>query len=342
MNKSLPAEDLEFIKNETAHLWTEMKASSIFITGGTGFFGKWLVESFLHINESLQLGAYLTILSRNPTVFLNDNPYLKKYNNLSFIKGDIVNPIKSDKVFHYIIHAATPADAVINTNNPGMMLDCIILGTKNVLAFAKTQPVKSILYVSSGAIYGKQPGSILQIKETDGFFLDIINPLSAYAEGKRISELLCAIYAKENNVNLKIARCFSFVGPHLPLDKHFAIGNFILNVLHNNDIVVNGDGTPFRSYLYAADLTVWLWTILIAGENNVAYNVGSDEAFTIMQIAKKVAGYKNNVQVKIKHEPSNHYSTNRYIPSLENARLIGLKVSVGIDEAIKKTIRFYE
>src|SRR5205085_5180473 len=134
----------------------------------------------------------------------------------------------------------------------------------------------------------KQPSSVKYVRENEGFHIDINNPNAAYAEGKRMAELYCSIYHAQHHLPIKIARCFAFVGPYLPLNKHFAIGNFIQDGLSQKDIVLKGDGTPCRSYLYAADLTVWLWTILLQGQNNLPYNVGSDEDLNLAALANMI------------------------------------------------------
>src|SRR5260370_33188789 len=95
---------------------------------------------------------------------------------------------------------------------------------------------------------------------------DTMDANSAYGEGKRMAELLCAIYRKSYGIETKIARGFAFVGPYMQLDTHFAIGNFVSDSLAGQCIEVRGDGTPLRSYLYASDLMVWLWTILTRGK----------------------------------------------------------------------------
>ena len=260
--RRIAGDDLQHILGHTTDIWDALRNKSIFITGGTGFFGKWLLESFLYINNKLGLNANLTVLTRSPETFFHQYPFYKDENFVQFIKGDLLTVEFPSGSFQYIIHAATEADAALNQAQPLLMLDIITEGTRRILEFARQQTIESFLFTSSGAVYGRQPSCITHIKEDDSYKVDINNPNSAYAEGKRLAELYCSIYFSHYNVPLKIARCFAFVGPYLPLEKHFAIGNFISNALKKEDIIIKGDGTPYRSYLYAADLAIWLWTIL--------------------------------------------------------------------------------
>ena len=340
--KRISEEDLQHIYNHTTNIWDDIRDKSIFITGATGFFGRWLLESFLYVNNKLSLNAKIVALSRDPDVFLQQYPFYKSETSIRFIKGDVQNFDFPLGDFQFIVHAATDADAKLNSEDPLLMLDTITAGTMRILDFAKMQPLKSFLLTSSGAVYGKQPADVVHIKEHEGFFIDINNPASAYAEGKRIAELYCSIYHKQYNLPVKIARCFAFVGPYLPLDKHFAKGNFILNGLNNEDIIVKGDGSPYRSYLYAADLTIWLWTILLKGKENVPYNVGSDFSLTIKDTAKAVAeSFNNSINYQIIGKPTN-LPVQRYVPDICRANTqLGLKVKINLDDAIKRTCKFY-
>lgn len=340
--RRIPEEDLLHILKHTETIWDAFKNKSIFITGATGFFGKWLLESFIFINNKLSLNASICALSRNPEAFLEEYPFYKDEPAIRFIKGDIKNFVFPEGVFQFVIHAATDTDAKINAENPLLMLDTITEGTKRVLNFAKNQPIEAFLLTSSGAIYGKQPENITHIDEFDSFKIELNNPNSAYAEGKRIAELYCSIYYKQFSIPVKIARCFAFVGPYLPLDKHFAIGNFILNGLNNEDIIIKGDGTPYRSYLYASDLTVWLWIILLNGKSNIPYNVGSDEDYSIEQLAGLVNKVnKSNKKVLTLKSKELGKPVERYVPSVQLAQIeLGLHPIINLEEAILKTLNF--
>lgn len=199
------------------------------------------------------------------------------------------------------------------------------------------------LFTSSGAVYGKQPENITHVSEEYFGGPDISSPGGIYAEGKRMAEVLCSVYREQKKLAVKIARCYAFIGPFLPLDTHFAAGNFINNVIHNEDIIVMGDGTPKRSYLYAADLAVWLWTILLKGKAGYPYNVGSDEDVSIEELAKRIVAQAHQRTLKVNVMAS---KTNgpllQYVPSIQRAKEeLSLSVSIGLDEAIKKTIEFY-
>jgi dTDP-glucose 4,6-dehydratase len=140
-----------------------------------------------------------------------------------------------------------------------------------------------------------------------------------------------------------IARLFCFVGPYQPLDSHFAIGNFIRDGLAGGPIRVKGDGMPGRSYLYAADLAIWLWTLLFRGVEGYRYNVGSEEAVTIAMLARRVGdAFHPAVKVEIEKQAEPGRVAERYVPqSVEEAAQLGLKQWIGLDDAIRRTIRWH-
>ena len=339
--RPLDSADLAHILTHTEGLWEELRGQRIFITGGTGFFGCWLLESFAWANEKLKLDATATVLTRNADAFRKKVPHLAASPSVQIYPGDIRSFEFPKGHFSHIIHAATPASARLNEEDPLEMLDTIVAGTRRALDFAVACGAKKFLLTSSGAVYGRQPPDMTHIPEEYPGAPDPTDPHSAYGEGKRLAELLCALYHRQHGIETKIARCFAFVGPHLPLDAHFAIGNFIRDALRGGPIRVNGDGTPHRSYLYAADLAIWLWTILVRGQACRAYNVGSEDARPIAAMAAAVAGASADVAVRIAQR-SALVTASRYVPKTKRAEdELGLKIWIPLEDAINRTLGYH-
>ena len=338
------AEDLDHILDHTRELWEELRGERIFITGGTGFFGCWLLESFIWANQRLKLNARATVLTRSPQKFRVKAPHLAGASSITFYQGDVRDFSFPEGSFPFMIHAATESSTRLNEEQPLVMLDTIVQGTRRVLDFTTACGTKKLLFTSSGAVYGRQPPELSHIPEDYLGAPDPMDPGSAYGLGKRTAENLCAVYARQYGIETKIARCFAFVGPYLPLDAHFAIGNFIRDALNGGPIIVKGDGTPYRSYLYAADLAIWLWTILFKGETCRPYNVGSEEAVSISDLAKVISlinsFFVSRVVIENRHTSTPH--SQRYVPQVSRAETdLQLSQTITLKMAIKRTIEFH-
>ena len=336
----LPKEDLEHVLTHTRSLWEQLRGGRIFVTGATGFFGVWLLETFAHANSSLNLKASLVGLSRDPKAFYAKIPHLAADPSITLHLGDVRDFQFPAGTFTHVIHAGTTSSAPVPAAE---MLDTIIRGTRRTLDFAVASGAKRFLFVSSGAVYGKQPADMTHIPETYAGAPDPMDPNSAYGEGKRVGELLCSIAHREHGLETTVARCFAFVGPHLPLDAHFAIGNFIRDAMRGAPIRVK-DGTPYRSYLYAADLAIWLWTILFRGEACRPYNVGSDQEITIADLARTVSSVlpdRPSPQLLTPSTPGFNLPPSRYVPCVERASSeLGLQPLVSLETAIRKVAEF--
>lgn len=291
---------------------SNLNSKKILITGGSGFFGKSIL-SFLKKESNL---SKVIILSRNPDS-------IKKYFNLNdfnfeieLIPHDIKSEITIKESVDFIIHAATESSTSLSKDNPLLMRDTIVDGTKNVIEFAVKNNAERLLFVSSGAVYGKNSNISSGFKENDFNKLDFLDPLNSYSLSKQHAEHLCALYARKYNISFVIARCFAFVGPYLPLNAHFAIGNFIKEAINGNDIIIKGDGKTIRSYLYADDLAEWLITILLQGNEGEAYNVGSRNKISIYNLAKTVSeALEGQSKIQITGEESDIIDS--YFPNTE-------------------------
>ena len=344
--KPLASEDLEHILEHTIPLWEQARGRRMFLTGCTGFFGAWLLESLVHCNRRLNLNLTATVLSRDPVAFARRMPHLDGEPSIQWLQGDIRDFAFPDGEFEYVLHgaASTSTDA---ESEPAELLSTLIDGTERVLAFAKAHGGKSFLLASSGAVYGPQPAGMSHIPEDYVGGTGSLDSRNAYAKGKVTSESMCSQSARESDIRFTIARCFAFVGPHLPLDQHFAIGNFIGDALAGRDVAIRGDGTPMRSYLYAADLAVWLWTMLLSERkpesNPEIFNVGSGEAISIGELARLVIEELDpSLSVEIAQTPNAGEPRLQYVPDVKRAEnSLGLRPLIGLREAIRRTAAWH-
>jgi nucleoside-diphosphate-sugar epimerase len=343
---SLPPIDraeLDEILVATEALWAEMRGQRIFLTGGTGFFGCWLIESFLHANRALGLGAHLTVLTRSPETFGRKCPHITGVPALSLLRGDVRTFEFLHGEYPFVIHAATEASARQAAEEPLEMLSTIVDGTRRVLDFAATHGTRKLLLTSSGAVYGPQPRELLHLPEDYAAGPNPLDPASVYGEGKRVAEHLCALHAQTTSIEYKIARAFAFLGPHLPLDSHFAAGNFLADALAGRDIEIASDGTGVRSYLYASDLAIWLWTMLFRAPSLRAYNVGSELDVDIRALGEAVAANVNpSGSVRVAKTPDSSMLPPRYVPSTARAQKeLGLRQMVSLEEALRRTAAWH-
>lgn len=342
-------DDFEGILAHGAHLWPRLRGKSLFITGGTGFFGRWLLEALRVANARHALDLKITVLSRDPLAFERQTPALFADAAFRFIAGDVRDFAFPDGDVSHVIHAATTsAHETFAGEDALRKFDTLVQGTRRVLDFAAERGVEHFLFTSSGVVYQPLPppagAAYAPIPEASLLAPPTTDPASALGQAKRAAEFLCACYAERHGWHLGIARCFSFVGPFLPLDIHYAIGNFIAQALKAERIVVNSDGTALRSYLYAADLVVWLLAILLEGESGRPCNVGSDRAISIGELAQLTRDLlAPDKAVDILGKPAfgvGNPVRNAYIPDISWARSThGLAVWTDLPTAIQATAR---
>jgi dTDP-glucose 4,6-dehydratase len=322
--------------------WQELRGARVFVTGATGFFGCWLLETFVWANDRLDLGASLVALTRDPRGFARRAPHLASHASVTLHEGDVRAFAFPHGAFTHVVHAAVDATPPVTAADRQRVFDVILDGTRRALDLARDRGARRFLFTSSGAVYGRQPAEITHMREDHAGGPDPAHRDAAGAEAKRAAEALCAIYA-DATLQPVIARCFAFVGPYLPLDGKFAAGNFIRDALAGGPIVVAGDGRPLRSYLYAADLAAWLWTMLLRGEPMRPYNVGSEAAITIEELARTVASRCSPPPVvRVNGQMARGGGSDRYVPSTARAREeLGVTMTIGLEEAIARTVEWY-
>ncbi len=325
-------QDIAAVVDALAPVWPRFDGARIFMTGGTGFIGRWMLEAL----AAAPVKTEVLLLSRNPVRFAQTAPHLAE--RFSLIQGDTADFHKHQGNFSYVIHGATDASAALTAKDPRRMFDTILDGTRRTLDFALQSGAGRYLFMSSGAIYGAQSPEMTHIPEDWMGGPDLSDPKSCYAEGKRAAETLCAIYRHQFGLDTVSARIFALLGPMLPLDTHFAAGNFIRDAMEGRRIRVESSGQAVRSYLYAADLAAWLWTMLADAPAGSAYNCGSEEAVSIADLARLTADVLGGPGVDVLGQPDPGWNPGRYVPSTAAIRRdLGLRPTVPLAEAIRRT-----
>ena len=269
-------------------------------------------------------------------------PHLAGNEAVALLQSDVRTFDFPKGTFSHIIHASSETNPINAPLPSNLLFQANVKGTIKVLELSQQCSAKKFLFTSSGAVYGKQPPEITHLSEDYAGAPLTTDSTSAYGQSKRASEFLCVTTATPN-FEVKIARCFAFVGPRLPLDANFAIGNFIRDALRGNPIRIAGDGTPYRSYLYAADLAIWLWTVLFRGQSCRPYNVGSENDLSIGELAKTVAESRApESKIVVDKDPLSGQLAQRYVPSIQRARNeLDLDVKINLSEAIRRTMKYY-
>jgi nucleoside-diphosphate-sugar epimerase len=333
--------DRTHVLAHTEELWRGLRGARVLVTGGTGFVGSWLLEGLRSANERLDAGVEAVVLTRDPEGFGRTRPHLATGRGIRLYAGDVRRFEPPPGRFTHVIHGAASADAALYAREPLAMFDTIVQGSRRVLERAAHDRA-TVLLVSSGAVYGRQPPDLEHAGEDYRGAPDPLDPDQVYAEAKRAAELLGAVHARESGLEVKIARLFAFVGPYLPLDRHFAVGNFIRDRLAGGPIAITGDGAPLRSYLYGADLAIWLWTILARGVAGRPYNVGSDRPLSIEAVARIVAeALSPAVEVTRAGTPDPGVPPARYVPGTSRARSeLGLQEWIGFEDGVRRTLQW--
>ncbi len=322
-------------------IWQRLRGTRWFVTGGTGWFGRNLLETVVRANTLIGTGIAVTILSRNPARFAAEVPHLASAPGIELQSGDITDFPFPAGDFSHVLHAAATSARETSTGEPPLAkFDMLVDGTRRVLEFVRRCGATHLLFTSSGVATAPPVGGIY--REDEIAAPSSLDPATALGQGKRAAEFLCASHGAAYGINTTIARCFSFVGPFMPLDLHYAIGNFIREALNGEPIIVKGDGSPLRSYLYTGDLVIWLLTLLARKGSPRIYNVGSDRGISIGDLAERVCDALApglNVRILGKTTLSvGNPTRDHYVPDITRAREeLQLDVWTPLEQAIRDT-----
>jgi nucleoside-diphosphate-sugar epimerase len=333
---SILQEDLEYLAEQ--FIFSDFYNSSVLVTGATGLIGSQLVKYFLCLNRVKDAGI-------NIYAFIRDDVKAKKifndvYNKINFVIGDIKSIPFIDGPVDYIIHGASETASRTFIENPVETIDTAYTGTRTMLEFAHAKKVKSFVYLSSMEVFGITDSR--EVKESDYGYIDILNPRSSYSESKRLCECLCACYAKEYNVPVKIARLVQVLGAGVDYNDSRITAQFARSVIENKDIVLKTDGKTRRPCIYTRDAIAGICTVLLKGNAGEAYSVANaDTTATIFETAEMIADKiaNNSIKVTLDIDDTAKYAPNLNLNlNLNRVRALGWKAEIGLEEAYRRMI----
>lgn len=336
----LPSSDLDEAVDTVGRHWDGIDGMNLFFTGGTGFVGTWMCAVLAHAVDQGRLKAKVRLLSRDPARFASRARELGNHPAIRCVEGDVTKSGWNCDGATHLVAGATEASASLLKERPRAMLETIVDGTSRSLDRAEAAGVSRALFISSGAANGPQPPDLALTKESDHFGLDPFSPRNAYAEGKRFAELLFTLH-KQASFSFTSARLWAFVGPLLPLDAHFAVGNFLADVLANRVVRILGDGTTIRSYQYASEMAAWNWILLASGRHANAYNVGSSEPVSTRRLADLCTRLGAGPGFEVLGTPDPARPIDAYVPSTVKFRSeFGRENQVPLETALARTLRW--
>jgi dTDP-glucose 4,6-dehydratase len=329
----------------TRDLWEEVRGQRLFVTGGTGFFGCWLLELLTFAADELGFDCEVVVLTRDPAAFAQGRAgHLATHRCVRLLQGDVRDFDFPAGEFSLVAHFGSTGPRAWLERKPEEFFNFVVTGTQRVLRFAEQAGSRRLLLASTGAVYGANPtGEIRGMEETWCGAPDPTNPAAANPEGKRVAEFLasCLVH-RHPELAVGLVRGFAFVGPYLPKEAGFAVDDFLRAAQAAREITVQGDGTAIRSYLYGLDLAVWLWTIWLRTPPGAArpWNVGAEEPVSIRQLAEAVAQLAPQPRlVTIAGQPDLTQRRHVYLPDTSRARQeLGLVQQVALHEALRRTL----
>ena len=333
--KSLPQADLDIVAKYFQENNINLEKSSFLISGVTGFVGSWLLDSLMHINKEFGLKIEITGITRNASK-IDSWIDLASEKNVHIIESDIRTQTKIAGSFTHIVHAATPTTTATRAGDLGNVFESSVIGAKNLLEIAKKQDTRPIfLHTSSGAIYEKSPSSLKNIPlswpRQDLAPSDVVD--SEYARAKIETEKLIEAATIEGTVKGINARLFSFMGPRVPLQEHYSIGNFMYSGMFEEEIKLSVNPATVRSYEYAADMASTLIYVLGLGQPGT-FHIGSDKGHELLHWAELVGKVFSKPVKNLSADLAKKPITIPYIPEHDARIPRGLGESILIEEQV--------
>lgn len=290
-------EDIRTIAEDLKEVASRLNGKTVFISGGAGFLGRYLVATLDYLNHHVLVHPCKIIVADN--FISGKQDAIPKSENIILLKQDVSKPISVEGPIHFILHAASIASPIFYNKFRVETIDAGVLGTKNLLELAREKNVESFLFFSSSEVYGNPHPDFIPTKEDYNGNVSCIGPRACYDEPKRLGETLCMTYADVYNLPVKIVRPFNIFGPGMRLDDGRVVPNFVVSAMRGEKIPIYGDGFNTRTFCYVSDAITAFYLVLFSDQNREVFNVGSDEQeISMKHLADIIIGLVQNDEAR--------------------------------------------
>ncbi len=328
--------DMEYIKSRVNV--SRIAGSVVLISGATGLIGKYLVR-FLADYCGCKVVAVVRDRKKAEKIFEDLG------NKVEYIDSDITQLEKADWSVEYMIHGASMTSSKSFSQSPVDVIYTSVEGTRRMLEFARENPVRSFVFLSTMEVYGA-PLKEDKIDESHGTNLDTMSARSSYPESKRLGESLCTGYFSQYQVPVRVLRLTQSFGPGVAYEDPRVFAEFARCVMEERNIVLHTLGDTKRNYLYLADACTAILTVMTEGKVGEAYNGANEDTYcSIRQMAELVAKECAEGRIRVEVEPNKELREKMgYGPVLrmnlntEKLRKLGWKPEVGLSEMYRRMI----
>lgn len=346
MNKIIQ-EDMEMLYKRNID-WKRLWGKRVLITGAYGMLASYATFILIYLNEFYSANIEIYALGRSETKAKNrfGEYYNKTY--FHFIQSDLTMPLTDIPKMDFILHAASLASSQFYGTNPVGTVIPNVIGTYELMRFAVENRPESVLFVSSGEVYGVTNSDLISEEH-----FGASNPLDiryCYGEGKRMGECFCKCYAEQYDIPVKIVRLGHTYGPTMDLknDKR-VFSEFVSNIVADENIVIKSDGSPMRAFCYIADAIAGFFKVLLDGLNGEAYNIANKKGLiSIRELAETlIALYPEKglsfeyVPRKIDDEYIESEQKKHNVPDTKKLENLGWECKYGIKEGFFRTIKSF-
>ena len=344
MSNFLLKGDIQQIVENIMDVSNGFSGKKILLTGGRGFLGRYFMEIFNELNETVLTNKLKVIVLDNLITSGKEGAEIPNYKNIEFINHDVIKEFIFNEKLDFIVHAAGIASPYYYRAYPLETLGVAIEGTKNMLELAERNKAKFIFF-SSSEIYGDPDMKNIPTKESYRGNVSCTGPRACYDESKRVGETLCNIFHNIKGVHTNTIRPFNVFGPGMQETDYRVLPNFCSRIKGDIPLQIYGTGNQTRTFCYVTDAMEGFIRVILNGVSGEAYNIGNpNPEISVVNLIKKIESILGK---KVKYDlvdyPDSYPADEptRRCPDILKAKLqIKYSPKINIDEGLERFINW--